>query len=77
MMRTGSCLQICKDKVEAEVWFSGLKALISSGQYGRPKIDGWSNGLYYNVNLLYCYTLLPIILFFNVVFCGNKSLLSN
>ncbi|XP_042388138.1 PH, RCC1 and FYVE domains-containing protein 1-like [Zingiber officinale] len=41
---------ICKDKVEAEVWFSGLKALISAGQYGRPKIDGWSNGLYYNEN---------------------------
>ncbi|WOK94635.1 hypothetical protein Cni_G03340 [Canna indica] len=39
---------ICKDKVEAEVWFSGLKALVSSGQYGRPKIDGWSNGLYSN-----------------------------
>ncbi|CAL9065019.1 PH, RCC1 and FYVE domains-containing protein 1-like isoform X1 [Musa acuminata AAA Group] len=37
---------ICKDKVEVEVWFSGLKTLISAGQYGRPKIDGWSNGLY-------------------------------
>ncbi|XP_057957560.1 PH, RCC1 and FYVE domains-containing protein 1 [Malania oleifera] len=24
---------ICKDKVEAEVWFAGLKALISSGQH--------------------------------------------
>ncbi|CAL9145512.1 unnamed protein product [Musa hybrid cultivar] len=35
---------ICKDKVEAEVWFSGLKALISTGQYGRSKIDGWNNG---------------------------------
>ncbi|XP_042459111.1 PH, RCC1 and FYVE domains-containing protein 1-like [Zingiber officinale] len=35
---------ICKDKVEAEVWFSGLKALISIGQYGRSKIDGWNNG---------------------------------
>lgn len=36
--------KICKDKVEAEVWFSGLKALISTGQYGRSKIDGWNNG---------------------------------
>ncbi|XP_014514003.1 PH, RCC1 and FYVE domains-containing protein 1 isoform X1 [Vigna radiata var. radiata] len=35
---------ICKDKVEAEVWITGLKALISSGQGGRSKIDGWSDG---------------------------------
>ncbi|PWA64924.1 Pleckstrin homology-like domain-containing protein [Artemisia annua] len=35
---------ICKDKVEAEVWIAGLKALISSGQGGRSKIDGWSEG---------------------------------
>ncbi|PKA51694.1 Ultraviolet-B receptor UVR8 [Apostasia shenzhenica] len=36
---------ICKDKVEAEVWFTGLKALISSGQ--RSKIDGWTEeGIY-------------------------------
>ncbi|EEF36202.1 Ran GTPase binding protein, putative [Ricinus communis] len=35
---------ICKDKVEAEVWIAGLKALISSGQGGRSKIDGWSDG---------------------------------
>ncbi|XVE55183.1 hypothetical protein DITRI_Ditri03aG0139100 [Diplodiscus trichospermus] len=35
---------ICKDKVEAEVWIAGLKALISSGQGGRCKIDGWSDG---------------------------------
>ncbi|XWS15246.1 hypothetical protein CRYUN_Cryun35bG0078300 [Craigia yunnanensis] len=35
---------ICKDKVEAEVWIAGLKALISSGQDGRAKIDGWSDG---------------------------------
>ncbi|XVF39109.1 hypothetical protein PTKIN_Ptkin01aG0009000 [Pterospermum kingtungense] len=35
---------ICKDKVEAEVWIAGLKALISSGQVGRSKIDGWSDG---------------------------------
>ncbi|KHN42227.1 hypothetical protein glysoja_046965 [Glycine soja] len=36
--------RICKDKVEAEVWIAGLKALISSGQGGRSKIDGWSDG---------------------------------
>ncbi|GAV70170.1 RCC1 domain-containing protein/FYVE domain-containing protein/BRX domain-containing protein/BRX_N domain-containing protein [Cephalotus follicularis] len=35
---------ICKDKVEAEVWIAGLKALIPSGQGGRSKIDGWSDG---------------------------------
>ncbi|KAM1002058.1 PH, RCC1 and FYVE domains-containing protein 1-like [Malus sylvestris] len=35
---------ICKDKVEAEVWIAGLKALISSGSGGRSKIDGWSDG---------------------------------
>lgn len=35
---------ICKDKFEAEVWIAGLKALISSGQGGRSKIDGWNDG---------------------------------
>ncbi|CAN1801910.1 PH, RCC1 and FYVE domains-containing protein 1 [Linum perenne] len=35
---------ICKDRVEAEVWIGGLKALIASGQSGRSKIDGWSDG---------------------------------
>ncbi|XP_059454219.1 PH, RCC1 and FYVE domains-containing protein 1-like [Corylus avellana] len=35
---------ICKDKVEAEVWIAGLKALIPSGQGGRSKIDGRSDG---------------------------------
>ncbi|KAI3820050.1 hypothetical protein L1987_13906 [Smallanthus sonchifolius] len=35
---------ICKDKVETEVWIAGLKALISSLQGGRLKIDGWSDG---------------------------------
>ncbi|XP_048446211.1 PH, RCC1 and FYVE domains-containing protein 1 isoform X2 [Pyrus x bretschneideri] len=35
---------ICKDKVEAQVWIAGLKALISSGRGGRSKIDGWSDG---------------------------------
>ncbi|QHO44195.1 E3 ubiquitin-protein ligase [Arachis hypogaea] len=35
---------ICKDKVEAEAWIAGLKALITSGRGGRSKIDGWSDG---------------------------------
>lgn len=35
---------ICKDKVEAENWIAGLKALITSGQAGRSKIDGWGDG---------------------------------
>ncbi|XP_004496492.1 PH, RCC1 and FYVE domains-containing protein 1 [Cicer arietinum] len=35
---------ICKDKVEAEVWISGLGELISFGQGGRSKIDGWCDG---------------------------------
>ncbi|CAI0625534.1 unnamed protein product [Linum tenue] len=35
---------ICKDKVEAEVWIAGLKALIASRQTGRSKIDGWTDG---------------------------------
>ncbi|KAL0560552.1 hypothetical protein IC582_000957 [Cucumis melo] len=35
---------ICKDKVEAEIWIAGLKALIGSGDGGRSKIDGWSDG---------------------------------
>ncbi|XP_009775743.1 PH, RCC1 and FYVE domains-containing protein 1 [Nicotiana sylvestris] len=40
---------ICKDKVEAEFWIAGLKALISSGQGGRSKVDGWSDGgLYFD-----------------------------
>ncbi|KAJ6817262.1 E3 ubiquitin-protein ligase HERC2 [Iris pallida] len=39
---------ICKDKAEAEVWFAGLNALISSFQRGRSKIDGWNVGLSYD-----------------------------
>ncbi|KAG2254528.1 hypothetical protein Bca52824_084664 [Brassica carinata] len=35
---------ICKDKVEAEAWIGGLRALISAGQGGRSKIDGWNGG---------------------------------
>ncbi|KAJ4951406.1 hypothetical protein NE237_028238 [Protea cynaroides] len=40
---------ICKDKAEVDLWITGLKALISSGQCGRSKIDGWSDeGLYFD-----------------------------
>lgn len=42
---------ICKDKVEAEAWIAGLKTLISSGEGGRSKIDGWRDGgLYFEDN---------------------------
>ncbi|KAK9072183.1 hypothetical protein SSX86_008615 [Deinandra increscens subsp. villosa] len=41
---------ICKDKVEAEVWIAGLKALVSSKHGGRSKIDGWSEGGLYVEN---------------------------
>jgi len=55
--------QICKDKVEAEVWITGLKALISSGQGGRSKIDGWSDGgLYLDVKIPTCCLLIAILL---------------
>lgn len=33
------------------MWIAGLKALISSGQGGRSKIDGWNDGLYLEVIL--------------------------
>ena len=33
-----SHLQICKDKDEAEVWFTGLKALISR-YHRRPRVE--------------------------------------
>ncbi|KAE8654866.1 Regulator of chromosome condensation (RCC1) family with FYVE zinc finger domain isoform 2 [Hibiscus syriacus] len=38
---------ICKEKAEAEVRIVGLKELISSGQSGRSKIDGWIDGGFY------------------------------
>jgi hypothetical protein len=46
---------ICKDKVEAEVWFAGLNVLISPGQHGsqHQHIDGIRNGaLSFEVNSL-------------------------
>lgn len=47
--------KICKDKVEAEVWFAGLNVLISPGQHGsqHQHIDGIRNGaLSFEVNSL-------------------------
>lgn len=35
--------QICKDKDEAEVWFVGLKALITRGSYRRLRTDSRSD----------------------------------
>ncbi|KAM7251013.1 hypothetical protein ACFE04_022896 [Oxalis oulophora] len=35
---------ICKDKDEAEVWFVGLKAIISHGGYRKLRIDSRSDG---------------------------------
>ena len=37
--------QICKDKDEAEVWFSGLKALISRGHQRKWRIESRSDGI--------------------------------
>ncbi|XP_020530161.1 uncharacterized protein LOC18445808 isoform X3 [Amborella trichopoda] len=37
---------ICKDQVETDVWVTGLKALISTGQRRRNKTDAHSEGLY-------------------------------
>ncbi|XP_020088433.1 uncharacterized protein LOC109710332 isoform X2 [Ananas comosus] len=35
---------ICKDKVEAEAWFTALSTLISSNQRGVVKLNSWSSG---------------------------------
>jgi hypothetical protein len=46
-------LKICKDKVEAEAWFTGLSALVSPGQHGSQAqhIDGIRNaGHSFDVN---------------------------
>ncbi|KAJ0971817.1 hypothetical protein J5N97_019776 [Dioscorea zingiberensis] len=50
---------ICKDQAEAEVWFTGLKALISTHQHRHSRFDGQSddggdsihNGLAYGAEL--------------------------
>ncbi|CAN1235075.1 PH, RCC1 and FYVE domains-containing protein 1 [Linum perenne] len=41
---------ICKDKVEAEVWIAGLKALIASRQSGRSKIGSSSDAFRVSVS---------------------------
>lgn len=38
------CFQICKDKEQAEIWFVGLKALISGSQFLKLYTDSRSDG---------------------------------
>ncbi|KAL0438240.1 UNVERIFIED_CONTAM: PH, RCC1 and FYVE domains-containing protein 1 [Sesamum latifolium] len=73
---------ICKDKVEAEIWIAGLKALISSGQAGRAKIDGWGDGGLYFDYLMYLselefFTIFAIDLVDDKTPLDNKDLTSN
>lgn len=71
-----SCLffpQICKDKAEAEVWIAGLKSLISSGQGGRSKIDGWSDGGLYLDVILATLKLLYFHIILSLSFCVGPS----
>lgn len=59
-------LQICKDKTEADLWFAGLKVLISPGQRKNLKFDGGSDvGLY--PNKIYSSSLLCILHAFNSI----------
>ncbi|XP_022865016.1 PH, RCC1 and FYVE domains-containing protein 1-like [Olea europaea var. sylvestris] len=63
---------ICKDKVEAEIWIAGLKALISLGQAGRSKIDGWNDGgLCFDVSLAtlhYLSAIMEFMLSFGIIY---------
>ncbi|XP_051134325.1 PH, RCC1 and FYVE domains-containing protein 1 isoform X2 [Andrographis paniculata] len=47
---------ICKDKEEAEVWFSGLKALISRGQQRKWRTESRSDGISSGANSPRTYT---------------------
>eukprot|EP00262_Sarcandra_glabra_P014161 TRINITY_DN4077_c0_g1_i2.p1 TRINITY_DN4077_c0_g1~~TRINITY_DN4077_c0_g1_i2.p1 ORF type:complete len:248 (-),score=49.97 TRINITY_DN4077_c0_g1_i2:26-769(-) len=47
---------ICKDKDEAEVWFVGLKALISRGHHRKWRTDSRSDGLSSETNSPRTYT---------------------
>ncbi|KAL3653329.1 hypothetical protein CASFOL_003010 [Castilleja foliolosa] len=47
---------ICKDKEEAEVWFSGLKALISRGHQRKWKTESRSDGIASGANSPRTYT---------------------
>lgn len=44
---------ICKDKDEAEVWFTGLKALISQGNYRKSRAASRFDGASFDVNTLH------------------------
>lgn len=50
------CFQICKDKDEAEVWFSGLKALISRGHQRKWRSEARSDGIPSEANSPRTYT---------------------
>lgn len=49
-------LQICKDKDEAEVWFSGLKALISRSHQRKWRAESRSDGVSSEANSPRTYT---------------------
>lgn len=49
-------LQICKDKDEADVWFSGLKALISRSHHRKWRTESRSDGIPSEVNSPRTYT---------------------
>lgn len=48
--------QICKDKDEAEVWFSGLKALISRSHHRKWRTESRSDGIPSEANSPRTYT---------------------
>ena len=48
--------QICKDKDEAEVWFCGLKALISRGHHRKWRTESRSDGIPSEANSPRTYT---------------------
>ncbi|GKC73822.1 hypothetical protein Tco_1119705 [Tanacetum coccineum] len=49
-------VNICKDKDEAEVWFSGLKALISRGHQRKWRTESRSDGIPSEANSHRTYT---------------------
>ncbi|KAJ6754999.1 INACTIVE PHOSPHOLIPASE C-LIKE PROTEIN 2 [Salix purpurea] len=63
---------ICKDKVEAEVWFSGLKALISRYHHRKWRTESRSDGILSEVNSPRTYTCRSSTL--NSPFGSNDSL---
>ncbi|KAJ6315365.1 hypothetical protein OIU78_018787 [Salix suchowensis] len=64
--------KICKDKVEAEVWFSGLKALISRYHHRKWRTESRSDGILSEVNSPRTYTCRSSTL--NSPFGSNDSL---